>query len=103
MDVLGVSNAAAPLEPKAPKRPADAPPATSPTAAAAEDARVKALAPAQISQKTQLLVEQVDRFTFAYTFLDPDTGNVISRWPQSRETGGHEGHRPPGTVVDATA
>lgn len=103
MDVLGVSNAAAPLETKSLKRPADAPPATSPTAAAAEDARLKEVAPAQISQKNQLLVQQVDRFTFAYTFLDPDTGSVISRWPQSREAGDNADHRPLGAVLNETA
>jgi hypothetical protein len=103
MDVHGVSHAAAPLEPKASKRPVDAPPAASPTAAAAEDARVKAPAPAQISQKTQLLVEQLDRFTYAYTFLDPDTGDVVSRWPQTRTAGEHGRKTPPGHLVDAHA
>ena len=101
MDVLGVSHAVAPPEPKAPKRPIDAPPATSPTAAAAEDARAKAPAPVQISQRTQLLVEQLDRFTYAYTFLDPDTGDVVSRWPQTRDAAQGARRTPPGHLVDA--
>jgi hypothetical protein len=94
MDVLGLSNAAAPLELKPLKRPDDASPPAAPVAAKAADAAANDAAPAKITQKTQLIVEQIDRFTFAYTFFDPETLNVVSRWPATR------GGTNPGDVVD---
>jgi hypothetical protein len=96
MEVLGLSNAASPYGSTPPKRQAEAsPPADSTPRAAPSDAPLKSLAIEPLPKQKQVLVEPIARFSFGYTFVNPDTQEVVRKWPIEKVV-------TPGARVNAT-
>jgi hypothetical protein len=61
------------LERRTPEQPAGKTSAEQPAAKRAE--------PAQLPNKTKVMTEFRTAFEIAYTFIDPDTDQVVARWP----------------------
>jgi hypothetical protein len=94
MEVLGVSSAASPYGSPAPKRQVEATTPAAPVGDAPKDAPLQSLAVEPLPQQKQVLVEPIARFSFGYTFVNPETQEVVQKWPVTKVI-------TPGTRVDA--
>jgi hypothetical protein len=81
MDVLAVSSAASPLTSLALKRPVEAPKPAEQGADEPPRAPKDTPVAREVFQQKQLLIEPVQRFAYAYTFVDPETREVVAKWP----------------------
>lgn len=95
MEVLGVSSAASPYGSLALKRPVDAPLPAAPQEQAPQRAPQASPAADQLPKQKQVLVEPIARFAFGYTFVNPETREIVQKWPVQRAP-------EPGARVDAT-